>query len=629
MRIYKVIPIARGISKETLSYFGADGIPLGSLVSIPLRQKTANALVVGEKEISPSKSEIKSSTYSLKKIGPIKNKHFLSPAFLESAIETARMYASTTGSVLQNLIPKLVLEHNKLVSYREVRQNPRIRKEFLVIQEADSERFAHYKSFIRGEFAKHSSVFFCLPSGEDVRRAKNILEKGIEQYSCILHSGLTKKEFVKSLKLIAEEKHPVLIIGTPAFLSVARGDLGSIILDRENSRSYRTQTRPYIDMREFIKHFAKASFVKLIMGDLMLSIETLWKEQSEEYAEFFPLKLRMLSSSRSLLVDMKLPPGEYREEFRVLSRELEALIDKTTEENENLFIFCGRKGLAPVTVCGDCGQVVICGRCKAPITLFQRKDENIFSCNKCGEERSSAERCINCDSWKLRTLGIGIELVEKEIKKKFAKAKVFRLDKDSATTEKKALDIIRQFENTPGSILVGTEMALLYISKPVQNIAVASIDALFMIPDFRINEKIFYILLSMRARAEKVFLIQTRNGDERLFDHALKGNLIEFYREEIEERKKFQYPPFAIFVKFSVEGKRSATEKEITSLLEYFAEWNPAPFESRNLSKRGNVVLHILFRFDPAVWPDEKFIEKVRSLSPAILVRIDPENLLG
>ncbi len=629
MKLYKVIPIAKGISKETLSYFGADGIPLGSLVSIPLRKKTAHAIVIEEQEVTLSKSEIKSSAYALKKIGSIKNKHFLSSALLKSALETAEIYASSTGAVLQTIIPKLVLENAKLVSHQPEEGDKKTKKEFLVIQDVDIERFAHYKSFIRGEFAKNSSVFFCLPTAEDIRRTKNTLEKGIEQYSCVLHSGLSKKDFTESLRLISEEGHPILIIGTPSFLSVARGDLGSIVLDRENSRSYRTQTRPYIDMRVFVRNFARAMGVKLIMGDLMLSVETLYKEQTEEYAEFFPLKLRMLSSSRNLLVDMKLPRGLFTEEFRVISRELEALIDKTKEENENLFIFCGRKGLAPVTVCGDCGQVVVCKQCGAPVTLFARKDENIFSCNKCGEERSTSERCTHCDSWKLETLGIGIELVEKEIKKLFPEAKVFRLDKESASTEKRASDIMKKFENTPGSILVGTEMALLHLSKPVENVAVASMDALFMVPDFRINEKIFYLLLSMRAKAGKIFLIQTRNGDETLFNNALNGNLIDFYRQEIEERKKFKYPPFSLFIKLSVEGKRSVVEKETERLLEYFKEWNPAPFESKNLSRRGNAVINILFRLESASWPDTNLLEKLKGLSPAISVKIDPESLLS
>ncbi len=628
MKVYTVIPISRGINQETLTYFGPDTVPLGSLVSIPLRKKSQYAIVIDEAPIPENKSEIKSSTFTLKKIGKVVNEHFLPKAFFDAASRTAHYYGAPTGSILQNMIPSFVLEHGaKIPSVIQIKTTS-TKPEVLVIQDTDQERFAQYKGFIRGEFAKHSSVFFCLPTLEDIRQAKKTLEKGIEKYTCILHSGLSKKELLEAIELISNETHPILIIGTPPFLSIARKGLGSIVLDRENSRSYRTLTRPYIDIRVFVKYFAEHSGIKLLLGDLMLSIDTLWRQKNDEYIELFPLKFRTLTSAECLKVDMKLPKGKFEEGFRVLSRELEALIDKTTEDNERLFIFSARKGLAPTTVCGDCGQVVTCKQCGAPITLYKRKDENIFMCNHCGEKRDTLERCTHCDSWKLQTLGIGAELIEEEIRKRFPNSTVFRIDKDVVKTDKQARTIMRKFEETPGSILVGTEMALLYMEESIENIAVGSIDSLFSLPDFRINEKILYILLTLRTRAQKVFIIQTRNGNEKILDYALKGNVVDFYRDEIEERKKFSYPPYSTFVKLTIEGKRNIVEPEFDSVTEYLQEFEPAPFESANLSARGNVVLNILFRFKATDWPHKDFLKKIITLPRHIMVKVDPESLL-
>jgi primosomal protein N' len=627
MRLYTVVPIAKTIGKETLTYFGSGSISLGALVSIPLRKKNVHAIVVESQDIGESKSLIKSSSYSLRKISRVVNGSFLGAAFLNAATKTARFHATSTGSVLSSLLPKLILENATKIKHPQSRENLH-KKEILVIQDTDEDRFAHYKSFIRSEFAKKSSVYFCLPTQEDIRRAKNILEKGIEQYTCILHSNISKKEWREALTLINDEKHPVLIIGTAPFLGSGRTDLGSIILDRENSRSYRTQSRPYLDQRVFIKYFAHAQGLSLVLGDLVLSLETLWQQKNDEYAEFSPLKFRTLSPAENVLIDMKLKKGMQEEKFTILSPELEALIGITKEKNENLFIFCGRKGLAPVTVCGDCGLVVTCRRCGAPVTLYRRKNENIFLCNKCGEERATTEKCKNCDSWKLDTLGIGAEGVEEEIKKKFPDLAVFRMDKDNTENPKKALETIRKFETTPGSVLIGTELALFYLGKNIENVAVASIDALFSVPDFRINEKIFYLLLTMRARADKVFLVQTRNADEKLFDYALKGNLTDYYKEEIEERERFKYPPFTVFVKMTIEGRPAGVQKEIEKVANFLNEWNPMQFESMNLSSRGNTLMHILFRFTPSDWPNEKFLEKVYALPPHVAVRVDPESLL-
>ncbi len=631
MRVYTVIPISKGIPKETLTYFGSDDISIGALVSIPLRKKTIHAIVIDGQEVSEHKSELKKSDYSLKKITKVVQSDFLSPSFLSASQRTAEYFATSTGSILQHTLPKLVLENAALISKNKKvasKVPSPIKKETSVIQDVEDDRFSHYKGFIRGEFARGSSVYFCVPTAEDLRRAKTLLEKGIEQYTCVLHGGLSKKEFDTALSRISNTEHPVLIIGTVPFISIERVNLGSIILDRENSRSYRTQTRNSIDLRMFVKFLAEAMNVRLVMGDLLLSIETLWKQKNDEYTEISPLKFRELTSAECLLVDMKLPKGEYVETFRILSLELESLIDKSTAENENLFIFCARKGLAPITICGDCGTAVLCQKCNAPVTLYHRASENIFLCNKCGTERGTSERCIHCDSWKLETLGIGAEGVEIEIKKKFPKATVFRMDKDSVSTAKKATEIIEKFRNTPGSVLIGTELALPYLDNSIENIAVASIDALLSLPDFRINEKILYLLLTMRSRANKVFLIQTRSAGSKIFDFALKGNLTDFYRQEIDERQKFRYPPFSLFVKMTIEGTKGFVEKEIDSLAQYFADWNGAPFENMKLSIRGNTLMHILFRFEQTRWPDDSFLKKVRTLPPHITVQVDPESLL-
>ncbi len=630
MRLYTVIPIARGVGKETLTYFGPDNVEIGSLVSIPLRKKIVHAIAIDKKDIADVKSDIKSSRYALKKISKVNTARFISKEFLEAAYLTSEWYGTTTGSILQTVIPKLVFDHAlDIKSIENQSSEEKVSKECLVIQADDDERFSHYKSFIRGQFAKKSSVFFCLPTVEDIRQAKTLLEKGIEQYTVVLDSTMSKKDFAKALTTIQEEAHPILIIGTVPFLSIERRDIGTIIVDRENARSYRTQSRPYIDLKRFAGQLAKSKKIQVLYGDMMLSVDAVYKARTDEYTEFNTLKMRLLSSAVNVLIDMKRKRGEHDEYFHILSPELEELIIKNKEDNEKLFIFSGRKGLAPSTVCGDCGQIVVCERCTAPVTLYTKKnDENFFLCNKCGYKRDALVRCKHCDSWRLNTLGIGIETVEAEIKRKFPDVTVFRIDKESVTTEKRALEIIQKFENSPGSILVGTELATFYLKKPLENIAVASIDTLFSIPDFRINEKICYLLLTMRAKAEKVFMVQTRNSSAPVFDFALKGNLADFFRGEIEERKQFYYPPFSLFIKLSVEGKPAIAKKSAEDVAKFLEEFEPSIYPAFAPSPRGNAVYHVLITRSPQEWPSDLLVAKLRLLPPSVLVKVEPESLL-
>src|SRR3989344_9062488 len=199
MKLLEVIPISRGISAETLTYFTAGELSVGSIVRVPLRKKTIPAIVLSLQEVSEAKSSIKDSAYAIKKIKDIKSFELTSPKFIEASKEMADYLAASTGSVINSAIPKsILLNADKLkIKIKIGAASPRPHEKF-VLQADDEERYANYRSFIREEFAKGFSVFFCLPTIQDIKKIFEILSKGIEQYSFILHSGLSKKEILEN-----------------------------------------------------------------------------------------------------------------------------------------------------------------------------------------------------------------------------------------------------------------------------------------------------------------------------------------------------------------------------------------------------------------------------------------------
>ena len=108
MKILEVIPIARGINKDTLSYFSGTDIPVGSIIKVPLRKRIVPALVINTKEVEDSKSEIKNSSFALKKISKVKFANLLTKNFVDACETTAEYYIGTIGSVLNSLVPKIL-----------------------------------------------------------------------------------------------------------------------------------------------------------------------------------------------------------------------------------------------------------------------------------------------------------------------------------------------------------------------------------------------------------------------------------------------------------------------------------------------------------------------------------------
>jgi primosomal protein N' (replication factor Y) (superfamily II helicase) len=314
--------------------------------------------------------------------------------------------------------------------------------------------------------------------------------------------------------------------------------------------------------------------------------------------------------------------------FKLFSNDLLNLVQENQLNDENLFIFVARRGLFPSTVCADCGNLVKCNSCGAPTVLHKASHENFFLCHRCGEHRSAMEKCDICQSWRLSTFGIGIEGVEEELKLKFPNVKIFKIDSDSASTHKKALDIMAKFYASPGSILLGTEMALLYLKDPVANSAVVSIDSFFSVPDFRVNEKVMNILLKIRACTSRNFLVQTRDIDQKIIKYATAGNLADFYRDEIKEREVLSYPPFSIPIKITLQGDKRTVLAGMEQLQKDMAPYEVDIFPAFIPIQKGKFSMHGLTKIKRNEWVDQTLLNKLNSLSPQFTVNVDPESLL-
>ncbi|HCH59093.1 MAG TPA: hypothetical protein DEV73_00595 [Candidatus Zambryskibacteria bacterium] len=589
-------------------------------------------LVTESKVAQEMKSELKSLSYNIKKIDNIETHSFISSSFIESAEKIADYNASSVGAVLSALLPKTILEESKELSYTPKEKPVGIFHETLLLQSDDEERYATYKSLIREEFAKNRSVFFCMPGAEDLLNAKLSLEKGIENYTHILHSGLSKKDIVSTWQKIIAEEHPVLIIATGLFLSIPRDDLGAIILEKESSRAYKMQTRPFIDIRSAVEIIAKKFRVKLVLGDIFLRTETLWEEKNGTYADLAPLKFRSLTTATCELIDMKTPQDMKKKEFKILDEKLKKIIIEAKENNEHTFLFCGRKGLFPQTVCSDCGTVVVCKNCNTPVVLYSRKNngvqKNLFVCNHCGERRDAEELCAHCKGWRLNPLGIGIDRVVEEVKQLIEDVNLVVIDKEHISTHKQAVKARDLFYKTPGSIMVGTEMALTYLNEKIENSAVVSLDSYFSIPDFQINEKIFHILLTLREISQKSLVFQTRQENPKIFDYALRGNLIDFYRDEIEERKSIGYPPFTTYVKMTLEGEKNTVKKMMEAVVELMKPFEVNTFDAFTPGSKLKYTTHGLISLPKGRWIDQELLTKLRNLPPQFMIRIDPITLL-
>lgn len=649
MHIITVIPLTRSKVADELSYFTSSEVTIGSIVSVPLRSKNIHAIVTQVRPAENLKSEIKDASFQLKKLGKVKTTAFFPASFIEACKILAEYYATTIGSVIDTLISDVLMENASKIAmpvrqnqfFNEIKTSTTIDETF-AIQGDDEDRLGSWRSLIRQEFARKRSVAIYVPTVEDAEALTLSLTKGIEGYIFFLHSKLGKKAVIDTWKSIAETAHPVVIVATGSFAILPRSDIDIVIIERENGRGWIGQKQPYLDIRHALETIARRQKQTVYRADSLLRVETLQRIDAHEIAQGSPFKWRSISTAHDILVDMKhekkdglaSSSGQDAPDapapFRVLSPQLKELISINHEASTHLFILTMRRGLSPVTICSDCESIVSCTKCSAPMVLHTSisSGKNFFMCHVCGERRDATEKCRSCDSWRLTPLGIGIDRVYEEIQKEFPGVDIFKIDADTTKTDAQVEATLEKFRAKPGSILLGTEMTLVHITEKIDHVAVASLDSLFALPDFRIQEKIMYMLTRLRTMASRSILIQTRKADEKVFEYGLKGNLSDFYRSTLDDRKQFMYPPFSTLIKITIEGKKDVIAGSMAEVQELLEPREIDVFPAFTATVRGNSIIHGLLKLPQGGWPNSDLMDKLRTLPPGVKVKVDPETLL-
>jgi primosomal protein N' len=647
MKLLSVIPLSKSVRKETLSYFSIKDVAPGTIVSVPLRNKVIDALVTEALDAQKEKGVIKDASFALKKITKVKGVSFLGNEYLSAAQDTARYFGTTVGALLHLLVPQALLVSFAKLTPRIPRPESKdgTRLEKVIYQAPLNERISFYKTFIRESFAKKKSVYFCVPTLEDLEYFKDALEKGIETYTITLSSETAVKKIITEYNRTLKDEHPLLIIGTAPYLVFPDHLLGTIIIEHESAHSYKSLSAPYIDYRTFVECYAENARIKLILADTLLRIETLWRHEAHELGEIALPSYRTDTGSHIEIVDMRRQKADgTRVPFRLFSKLVRDSIDEKIKERKHLFLFALRKGLSSVTLCKDCGTTVDCDVCGSPVVLYENKKSQvnrIFACNKCKKQKDPNTVCRNCGSWNLVPLGIGTDLVERHLQELYPEIPIFRIDREATKTRLHAKRVIENWRRSPGGILVGTEMALLYMPKIIDTSYIISFDSLFTIPSFRMNEKILHIILGLTEKTHHSIVIQTQNPDEKVLRSLASGNLVYLVRDEIAERKLYEYPPFATFIKISFRGTKENVTQEKKILQEMFHDYSPTLYQSYTPEKSSLqkiFTIHATIKVSRADWSpgtlvphgsiDEQLLGLIKSLPPQYKIQVDPEDLL-
>ncbi len=132
----------------------------------------------------------------------------------------------------------------------------------------------------------------------------------------------------------------------------------------------------------------------------------------------------------------------------------------------------------------------------------------------------------------------------------FPQARVLRLDSDSARKQDSYKTMYRRMKDRDVDILLGTQMISKGLDFPaVTLVGIISADISLNVPDFRSAERTFQLCTQVAGRSGRAdkrgeVIIQTYNPTHYAIVHAGNQDYRAFAEEELEHRKRLNYPPF-------------------------------------------------------------------------------------
>lgn len=588
MKYVEVLPLSRtGAGDQIFTYHISDDILVGSLVSIPLKNRVIRGLVV---KFTKKPNFITKEVEKILAFEPI-----LTEVQLKLAEKIADYYFCSISDVISAMLPfdfgkkrqtrderpetrdqekphKLTADQQKI--YKEIKDglNP---SKFLLFGVTGSGKTEIYLQLVAGALKEGKGSIILVP---EISLTPQALERFTMRFGdevAVWHSNLLETEKYDTWQKIKSGQKKV-VLGTRSAIFAPISNLAYVFIDEEHETSYKQDQTPRYEAGRVAEWLCEITNTKLISGSATPRVETYKKALDGEY-KLFTLNKRIVQDSMPpvKIVDM-------RDEFKkgnktIFSDDLREAIEKALSEKKQVMLFVNRRGASTFVVCRDCGYVASCPNCEIPLTFhpldqkkgFKTPQSPSLTCHHCGYETQVPAICPNCKSTAIKFFGLGTQRAEIEAKRLFPVAKIARMDRDTTKKRGSHGEIYEGFLKKDFDILIGTQLIAKGWDLPnVAVVGVISADTQLHLPDFRSAEHTFALLTQVAGRTGRGYhpgevLIQTYNPESYSIKFAAKHDFPGFYEREIIERKKYNYPPFSTLIKMTFSSKiAEKTRKE-------------------------------------------------------------------
>lgn len=393
-------------------------------------------------------------------------------------------------------------------------------------------------------------VLYLVPEIALTTQLTRRLQRVFGEKVVIYHSKFSDNERVDIWRHLRSDGQPCVVLGARSSIFLPFSTLGLVIVDEEHEQSYKQfDPAPRYNARDCAIVLAGMHGAKTLLGSATPSVETYYKAMSGRYG---------LVTLAERYAGVRLPEIEIVDVLRerergtmqgTVSGRLAETTRRALAEGHQAILFHNRRGFAPVVVCRQCAYVPKCPCCDVSMTYHRSTADMV--CHYCGTRMPLPDVCPNCHEPSIATFGYGTERVEEVAESAFQGAKVLRMDLDSTRNKDGYENIITEFSEGKAQILVGTQMVTKGLDfGGVSVVGVLNADQAINLPDFRSAERAFNMLEQVAGRAGRrgdskgLVVVQTSQPTHPVIGFLLNHDYLGFYKHELEERRRYNYPPF-------------------------------------------------------------------------------------
>jgi len=407
-----------------------------------------------------------------------------------------------------------------------------------------------YIHLIQKAINEHKQVLYLLPEIALTVQITERLKAVFGNRLGIYHSKYSDAERVEIWKKQLSSNPYDVILGARSAVFLPFHRLGLVIIDEEHEQSFKQQDpAPRYHARSAAIVLAQMyAGAKTLLGTATPSMESYYNAKQGKYGLVELIRRYKDIQLPSIeVVDMK---DLYRRKMvsGPFSPRLLSAVRGALERGEQAILFQNRRGFAPMIECRQCGWVPKCPNCD--ISLTYHKSMNYLSCHYCGYTMKVPEVCPCCESKDIRGRGYGTEKIEDEIRSIFPEARIARMDLDTTHTRNAYERLISDFSTGKNNLLIGTQMVTKGLDfGKVSVVGILNADSMLNYPDFRAYEQAFMMMSQVSGRAGRKgkrgeVILQTKTPDLPVIQYVVHNDYPTFFKELLDERREFHYPPF-------------------------------------------------------------------------------------